>query len=96
MKGKVSQMKNSMSEVRIMRKLLIIAGLVAVGLFGWTACFGPPELPPLIPGGIIPKEELPPPFSAFLSADRSVLIRGDAEAGGAMLTVTTNNEATFE
>jgi hypothetical protein len=89
-------MSNAVRHIRsvhVVTLLLLAGGLIAGGLLGVMACTGPPELPDRVQDGPVPQPV--PAFAAFLSADRSVLIRGDVNAGRAALGVTTNRDATF-
>lgn len=96
MKGKVSKMR-ILREVCNMRlhTVMAFAGLLTTCLLISTACDWRGKVT------VRPDMELPMgepvrgPFTAFLSADRSELIRGDVEAGHATLAVATDREALF-
>ncbi len=97
MKGKVCKMRNAHSHIRsssAVKLLAVLAILALTCLFGLTACFPPPELPDRVLDEDPPPQPIPA-FTAFLSADRSVLIRGDVDAGRATLGVATNLDATY-
>ena len=76
------------------KKSIVLAGMLLACMVLTTGC---PEVITEIPEepGRVPPPVGFEPLTAFLSADRAELIRGDAVLGNAVLTVTTNRETTF-
>ncbi|UCE62348.1 MAG: hypothetical protein JSU63_11665 [Phycisphaerales bacterium] len=76
----------------LMASVIVLAGCVLAP----TACDVQSTSPTDLPDDPGATEPVPRAFAAFLSSDRPLLVRDDAELGRATLTVTANQLAVFD